>query len=378
MSQSRFLVLHPDLGQQGGGVKVCYNVIRALVNHGQHVELLTQNFDPSRYCDATGEEFPSNIQTHIVNERTKVNSPFVAYKKHHVVAKMLKQFKGSLEYDFLFDTQANSPFAPLFLDSAKKNVAYVHFPDVHYNYYHSNIMKRFYLWPFKRWVEQGIAKLDVVLCNSNYTKGMIERYWGGLGIRDPILVYPPVRLSIFWCNEPLRTRRKRVVYDGRFIPSKRHDLMKRLATDLPMYEFVSLGGLTDSEEEWFDVFSRDLPKNYTLRVNQTGEEIATVLQDSRVYVHLTRESFGIAPIEAIASGCVPIVYNSGGAIEFVPEEFRWRDYEGLRKKVMEYMESDEESIGWESRRKQLWGMISNLDNDRFQSEIWSHVEGILK
>ena len=34
----------------------------------------------------------------------------------------------------------------------------------------TRLKRQVYLWLFKRWVEQGIVKLDMVFCNSNYTK----------------------------------------------------------------------------------------------------------------------------------------------------------------------------------------------------------------
>ena len=64
--------------------------------------------------------------------------------------------------------------------------------------------RKAYLWLFKQWVEQGISKLDMVFCNSNYTREMIERYWKTHGVKDPIVVYPPVNLESFWCDKPLR------------------------------------------------------------------------------------------------------------------------------------------------------------------------------
>ena len=370
--------MHTNLGKYGGAEKVCYNVIRTLVGHGQDVELLTLSFNPSRYLDTMGEEFPPGVLVHSTSERAEAGPPFTIYKKHHAIVKMLREFESDLRYDFLFDTHASSPFEPAVLTGGAKNIAYVHFPEIHYNYDHAGIRRKAYLWPFKRWVEQGVEKLDLVFCNSGYTKEMIERYWGGLGIRDPVVVYPPVRLDSYWCSQPLGNRKKRVTYVGRFIPAKRHDMMKRLATDLPAYEFVSVGGLAEGEREWFDEFSRDLPKNYALKANAPEEELTRILQESRVYAHMmTGEHFGISPIEALACGCIPLVPNSGGIVEFIPEEFRWKDYWELKQKIVMYTESTEENIEWENKRKQLWARVSSLGSDRFQTEIWSRIEPLI-
>jgi len=160
----------------------------------------------------------------------------------------------------LFSTQSSSPFEPVFLNKAKKNIAYVHFPEIHFDYDHARFKRKAYLWLFKKWTEQGISKLDIVFCNSNYTKEMIERYWKSHGVKDPIVVYPPVNLDSFWCDKPISERRKTVTYVARFIPAKRHEIMKKLAVDLPSYDFVSVGGLIEGEKNGLTNSHKTFPK----------------------------------------------------------------------------------------------------------------------
>ncbi|MCL5949022.1 MAG: glycosyltransferase, partial [Candidatus Bathyarchaeota archaeon] len=212
-------------------------------------------------------------------------------------------------------------------------------------------------------------------CNSNYTKEAIERYWKSHGVKDPLVVYPPVNLDKFWSDKPLAERRKRITYVARFIPAKRHEIMKKLAADLPAYEFVSVGGLIDAEKAWFNKFQENLPPNYTLKTNLPGPELLDVLHDSRIYVHLMEgEHFGIAPIEGLASGCVTIVHNSGGMKEFIPDEFRWETYDDLKQKIVQCIEKEEASADWEIKRQQLWRKISVLTPETFQHKIWSQIE----
>jgi glycosyltransferase involved in cell wall biosynthesis len=375
---TNFLVVHPYLDIYGGGERVCHNVIKTLVAHGQNVELLTFDFEADRYREIVGEEFPKNVIIHSLGKRIEVEPPFTIYKRRRNFVKLLKKFRDSLEYDYLFSTQSSAPFEPVFLNKAKKNIAYVHFPDIHFDYDKAKLKRRLYLWLFKKWVEQGISKLDMVFCNSNYTREMIVRYWKSHGVKDPIVVYPPVNLDNFWCDKPLSYRRKRVIYVARFIPMKRHEIMKKLASDLSSYEFVSIGGLIKSEKSWFTKFSENLPQNYTLKTNLPGSDLIETLHDSRVYVHLMEgEHFGIAPVEALASGCITLVHNSGGMKEFVPEEFRWASYDDLKEKIVGSMESADENLDWEQKRKELWGKISVLNPEAFQNSIWSHIQTLI-
>jgi glycosyltransferase involved in cell wall biosynthesis len=339
------------------------------------VELLTFDFDAGRYRDIVGEEFPKEVVVHSMGKRIEVEPPFTIYKRHRNFVRLLKKYRDQLQYDYLFSTQSSSPFEPVFLCKAKKNIAYVHFPEIHFDYERSGFKRKLYLWLFKRWVEQGIGKLDLVFCNSNYTKETIERYWKSHGVKDPVVVYPPVNLDKFWSDKPLSQRRKRVVYVARFIPVKRHEIMKKLATDLPAYEFVSVGGLIDAEKAWFNRFQENLPSNYTLKTNLPGPELLEVLHDSRIYVHLMEgEHFGIAPVEGLASGCVTIVHNSGGMKEFIPDEYRWDNYDDLKAKIVQCMEDEHAGADWEIMRPQLWGKISALNPEAFQNKIWGQIQ----
>ena len=341
------------------------------------MELLTFDFDAGRYRDIVGEDLPKDVAIHSLGKRTKEQPPFTIYKRHRNFVKLLKKYRDQLEYDYLFSTQSSSPFEPVFLNKAKKNIAYVHFPEIHYDYAHSRLKRKLYLWLFKRWVEQGIDKLDMVFCNSNYTKEAIQKYWKSHGVKEPVVVYPAVNLEKFWCDKPLSQRRKRVVYIARFIPVKRHEILKRLAAELPDYEFVSVGGLIDAEKVWFERFKENLPPNYTLKTNLPGSELLKILQDSRIYVHLMEgEHFGIAPVEGLASGCVTLVHNSGGMKEFIPEDFRWDNYEDLKEKIIKSMGM--EDVNWETTREELWRKISVLTPQAFESNVWSNVETLLK
>jgi glycosyltransferase involved in cell wall biosynthesis len=367
-----YLIVHPYLDIYGGGERVCHNVIKTLVNHNQKVELLTFDFNATRYREIVGEDFPKQVTVHSLGQRTKEKPPFTIYKRHRNFVKLLKTHRSSLQYDYLFSTQSSSPFEPTFLNKAKKNIAYVHFPEIHYDYARGTLKRKLYLWLFKRWVEQGIGKLDMVFCNSNYTKEAMMQLWKTHGVKEPIVVYPPVNLERFWCDKPLGQRKKRVVYVARFIPVKRHEILKRLASELPEYEFVSVGGLIEAEKDWFSRFQQDLPPNYQLKTNLPGPELLEILRDSRIYVHLMEgEHFGIAPVEGLASGCVTIVHNSGGMKEFIPDEYRWDTYDDLKEKIQRYIEQDNV---WEIKRKELWSRISVLNPKTFEEKIWAAIQ----
>ncbi|MGE5533739.1 MAG: glycosyltransferase family 4 protein, partial [Bacillota bacterium] len=295
------------------------------------------------------------------------------YKRRQNIIKLLHKYKQTAEYDNTFSTQTLSAFETTLFDKAK-NIAYVHFPEIHYDYTHSKRSRRIYMWLYKKLLEKEIPKLNLIFCNSNYTRAMTEKYWGRFGIKKLIVVYPPVESS-FWSEKPLKLRTKRVLYVGRFVSSKRHELMKQLSASFPQFEFVSAGLLRDSEKAWFENFRKDLPGNYKVLPNLPEKELVKLFQDSRVYCHLMEgEHFGIAPMEALASGCITIVHNSGGSGEFIPEEFRWDNYENLRQKIAKLVESTDDYAEWTKKKDELRAKILSLEPENFEEQIWSNIE----
>ena len=377
---AKFLVIHPNMDIYGGGERVCHHIIKALIAHGQQVELLAFDFDQTRYREIMGEKLPENITVHILGNHAMVEAkpPLSVYKRRRNILNLLKKYKTTADYDYTFSTQTFSAFEATLLEKAKKNIAYVHFPEIHYDYDHSKKSKRMYLWLYKKLLEKDLDKLNLLFCNSNYTKAMTEKYWGRFEIKNPTVAYPPVE-EHFWSNKPLNQRAKRVLYVGRFVPQKRHELIRKLAVDFPQFEFVSAGLLRDSEASWFDGFSKDLPANYTAKPNLPEEGIIKLMQDSQIYCHLMQgEHFGIAPMEALASGCITLVHNSGGSGEFIPEEFRWGTFEDLKQKVTLLVESTDNYALWNQKKEELRDKISVLKPENFEQQIWSNVATLMQ
>ncbi len=376
---AKFVVVHPNMDIYGGGERVCHHILKTLVTHGQQVDLLSFDFDQTRYNQIIGEKLPPEVTPHMLGNRTSVeaNPPLSVYKRRRNILAMLKKYKQTTNYDYTFSTQTISAFETTLFGKAKKNIAYVHFPEIHYDYDHSKRSKKIYMWLYKKLLEKDIGKLDLLFCNSNYTKDMTEKYWSQFGIKPLIVAYPPVE-SPFWSDKPLNQRSKRVLYVGRFVPSKRHQLMKQLAANFPQFEFASAGLLRDSEEDWFNDFIKDSPTNYKVKPNLPEVDLIRLFQDSQIYCHLMEgEHFGIAPMEALASGCQTFVHDSGGAIEFVPEEFRWSTFEDLKAKIERAVDLSSPNLVWEKQKMQIRTKISVLKPESFEEQIWTATEALL-
>jgi glycosyltransferase involved in cell wall biosynthesis len=377
---AKFLVIHPNLDIYGGGERVCHHIIKTLVAHNQEVELLAFDFDEKHYSEIMGEKLPSEITIHTLGKRESIEAkpPLSMYKRRQNIIKLLRKYKATAEYEYTFSTQTMSAFETTLFDKATKNIAYVHFPEIPYVYEHSKRRKRMYHWLYKELLERYIGKLDLVFVNSNYTKSMTEKYWSKFGIKEPIVVYPPVE-EPFWLNRPLNERVNRVVYVGRFIPQKRHEILKQIATSFPKLRFVSAGLLRDTEQGWFGNFSKDCPSNYSVKPNLAEAELIKLLQESTIYCHLMEgEHFGIAPMEALAAGCITLVHNSGGAGDFIPEEYRWNTIDDLKEKIAKVSDITSFTSEWNRKRMSLQSKISVLKPRSFEEQIWTNVANLME
>lgn len=374
----KFLVVHPNVDIFGGGERVCHHIIKSLVAHGQQVELIAFDFDQKRYQQIIGENLPSEITVKTLGKREIIEAkpPLSVYKRRRNIIKLLKKYGATADYDYTFSTQTLSVFETTLFTKAKKNIAYVHFPEIPYDYEHSSCSKQMYLWLYKKLLEHHIGDLDLLFCNSSYTKAMTQKYWSKFGIDEPIVAYPPVE-EPFWSNKPLEKRVNRVIYIGRFIPQKRHEILKELANNFPELQFVSVGLLRDTEYTWFESFSKNLPANYTLKTNLPEKELITILQNSTIYCHVMEgEHFGISPMEALASGCITLVHNSGGSGEFIPEEFRWNTIEELKAKIS-MLATPNGYVLLTPKKRELREKIAVLRPKSFEAQIWSNVEALM-
>ncbi|MEM0216688.1 MAG: glycosyltransferase family 4 protein [Candidatus Bathyarchaeia archaeon] len=177
-----FLVVHLSLGAFGGAEKVCHYILKSLIEHGQKVELLSFEFNKDTYRAIIGDDMPRGIILHELPCYVKIKPPFTIYKRYYNIRKSLIKFQkeNGRKYDFLFLTQSSAPFEPVFLKNYDKALGYVHFPQIHYEYERSKILRRIYLQPFKWLIDKGVRNLDLIICNSYYTKKIIIKLWNRL------------------------------------------------------------------------------------------------------------------------------------------------------------------------------------------------------
>ncbi len=171
--------------------------------------------------------------------------------------------------------------------------------------------------------------INRIICNSFFTKSFIDKTYGV----NSEVVYPFAQ-KVF---KPLK-KKNIILSVGRFdktLNQKKQEVLIKafsfLSKKAKNWRLVLVGGSQDQKRlEFLQKQSRGL--SIDILPNLSFEKLLALYGQAKIYWQATgfeenlnknperAEHFGIAVIEAMASGAVPIVFNGGGMPEIVKEE----------------------------------------------------------
>jgi glycosyltransferase involved in cell wall biosynthesis len=171
---------------------------------------------------------------------------------------------------------------------------------------------------------------------------------------DSEITYPPVDI-----DASPAVKECLILSVGRFSTmahtKKQMEMMaafRELAADLPGWTYASVGGLNTRAEnhEYFDrVREAGLGYRTMVEANVDRGTVKGLLGRGRIFWHATglgedpdkpelSEHFGIATVEAMAAGCVPVVINRGGQSDIVRHGetgFLWNTVDELKQYTLQ-------------------------------------------
>lgn len=180
----------------------------------------------------------------------------------------------------------------------------------------------------------SVASYGLLWSISEFVQEWTYFYWN----RESDLLYPPVDVDAF---QPA-AKERRILSVGRFFHgahNKKHDVMIRTFREMVDEGLegwsLHLAGGTQPEtvhQRYLDKLKR-MARGYpiTLHTDMPRDELIRLYETSAIYWHAAGhgedeartphalEHFGITTVEAMAAGCVPVVYGSGGQPELVED-----------------------------------------------------------
>lgn len=234
--------------------------------------------------------------------------------------------------------------------------------------------------PFKNGVNQNpwgklkLSSWDLAICNSEFTRGFIEKTWP----IKCVVLYPPVAIEDI---KPLK-KEKQILTVGRFnsfLRSKRHDLLISAFVDLLKDKKLNgwslhLAGSVEGDKDYLGELKKKaegLPVFFY--PNLPFKQLVRLYGQSSIYWHAAgfgetdpakMEHFGITTVEAMAGGCVPIVIGKGGQTEIVEDGFNgllWDSLDDLKNLTLK-VAGDEKLAGKLSEGALLKSKIFSRQN----------------
>ncbi len=216
---------------------------------------------------------------------------------------------------------------------------------------------------------QRIASYQEIWAISEYTKHWILKYWG----KNSTVLFPPISANSFTASH---NKANQIIHIGRFF-SGGHS-KKQLDLVMAFRQLVDAGltgwelhfvGKPASEPVHQAYFSLVLAKSsgYPIRIHTDADtrKVSSLLSKAKIYWHATgyqedlnsnpeaAEHFGLSTVEAMASGCVPVVYAAGGQKEIVSEHegYTWKTIDELRLHTKRLIEDPKQLATLSSQAK---------------------------
>ena len=293
---------NPYLDVLGGGEKHILSIIDVFAEIGGEITIFW-NKDLS-------QEIKNRFSIHYINK--------IKWFPSLTALGTLKTLRILKTFDYFFYVTDGS----YFFSTAKKNFVFCMVPDK--KLYNLNLLNRLKLWNYK------------FISNSPYTTKWLTK-WG----LNPITIPPYIEDKLFTNN---KSKKEKIILSvGRFfshLHKKNQEeiietfkLLKLSNSLFKNYKLVLAGGLKEEDKKYFDKLKLIAKNDSSIifKPNISLDELYKLYQLSTYFWHFTGlkvdeekhpekvEHFGIAPLEAMASGCITFCHNSGNPKEIIKD-----------------------------------------------------------
>lgn len=184
---------------------------------------------------------------------------------------------------------------------------------------------RFLRWIYrsflsKRWPVYDYHRGDHYVINSHFTAGLFKE---AHGVSLPV-IHPPINLSGRSFADDDLPQRDTITFFSRVSTYKRPEMVIELASRFKQYRCVIMGSVTPERQAFFNKLKELAQQcgrpDIIFLATPSNQRVLEELARTRFYVFpAVNEHFGMTTPEAIASGAIPFVHDTGGQREIVPD-----------------------------------------------------------
>jgi len=342
-------IYDPYLDTLGGGERYCFALAELLYNLGWQVDFFWD-----------GKDVKSQINSRLGFKTEKVS--FVIPPRN-----IFEKLMTHPRYDLLFYVSDGSiPW--LF---GKRNFLHLQVP-------FKNHLGRSLLNRLK------FLKIDKVICNSRFTKKIVDSEYGV----DGLVIYPPVELGKFKPGK----KENLLISVGRFsqlLQAKRQDVLisafkKFFDSGFNDWSLILAGGSEVGGQEYVQKLKKMVgPYPIQILENVSLDHLTKLYSKAKIFwagsgyeineekMPEKVEHFGISVVEAMSAGVIPVLVKKGGFREIIEDGkngFLWQDSDELVRITDKLAKSKLEKIQKEAiKRSKMFS--KEVFNEKFRQII---------
>lgn len=361
----------------GGGERLSLEMARVLRGSGYEVVYITNSAKYMRECGkllGLPTDYSTIERTSFLARLLSLTGRFTRYRRLLLFEEVARLI-SSLSDNLVIDSGANIPL--------NVDLSYIHYPAQLGTVESSAPQWMIYNWIVERKVKPMIGRPRKLLTNSTWTARLVKRIFG----LDAEVLYPPVDVERLKYDG--RPKERIIVTISRLTPEKNLHLLPRVASSVPEYDWYLVGTMSGSADGEMGriVYNRVLreakrynSRNFHVLVNLPRGVLCDLLQRASFYVHPPfREHFGIAVVEAMSAGAVPIVYRDGGAWTDVvrPIGYERLGYTNLEDIPKVVRDLSAEASKLEGLRERATHYASKFSVGAFREEFKRHIMDLI-
>jgi glycosyltransferase involved in cell wall biosynthesis len=366
-------IIHGDFNPCGGAERLSLITMQALLE-------MEIDFDLTTLKSPNIPKLESSYGKNLVSVMKNINKINVI----NIIEELRQQEEDHEDYNYDITINTNGDAAPYYHSSFSKDnaITYCHFPSTKYHIESENIdylktdlgmtegsnvfsdnkdyeginnpkncktklqfsktKEYFEILKYGYW---NLMRNSTVITNSEFSRRAIVN---ALGLDNIYILSPPIDIETFH-NAALMAnsdyeRNDIILVISRIAPHKKIENAIKLAKILKDNNIGKgmkiVGNLYYYYYDYYSelkqmVLSFGLADYITFEINASLDKLLSIIRESRVYFHpMVGEHFGMAVLEAMAAGLIPVVPNEGGLTEFVPQEYQFITIEQAAEIIM--------------------------------------------